>query len=455
MIAVLLSFCVGAAILPMGCGKGGRQHDAAKTAKYHCPMHPTVVSDKPGDCPICGMRLVPIEEEKKDSAVVPSPAMADKKIMYRSTMNPGEVSDKPGKDSMGMEMEAFAVSGGGRSVVPGLAAVSITAEARQRMGLILGTVEKHALARNIRTSARIVADETRLFRVTTKVEGFVEKLFVSVTGQEVRKGEPLLTIYSPQLVSAQQEYLTTFQAAGKLAVNTVGDAAIGARALLVSARQRLQFWDISDEQIARLEKTGQVEKAMTLYAPAGGYVTEKSVLAGQKIMPGDPLMVVADLSVVWGDADLYESDLPYVKTGMPMEITLPYWPDKNFQGKVSFVSPSLNPESRTLKIRLEIPNPELLLKLEMYADARLNYPVGDKIAIPETAVMRTGERVYAFRDAGDGKLVPVEIKLGVRSDGFYEILAGLNEGDRVVTSANFLVDSESSMKAALEALAQP
>lgn len=463
MIAVLLSFCVGAAMLPMGCGKGLRQHDAAQIAKYHCPMHPAVVSDKPGDCPICGMRLVPIEgsgkreavsEEKKvESEEQKTPAV--KKTMYRSTMNPNEVSDKPGKDSMGMEMEAFEVTPGGKGGVPGLAAVPITPEARQRMGLALGTVEKRVLSRRLRTSARIVADETRLFRVTTKVEGFIEKLFISVTGQEVRKGDALLTIYSPQLVSAQQEYLTVVQAAGKLSATPSGDAAVGARALLASARQRLQLWDISDEQIANLEKTGQVEKTLTLYAPAGGYVTEKNVLAGQKIMPGDPLMVVADLSVVWGDADLYESDMPYVKVGMPIEITLPYWPDKTFQGKVSFISPSLNPESRTLKIRLEIPNPKLLLKLEMYADARLNYPVGEKIAIPETAVMRTGERVYTFRDAGDGKLVPVEIKLGVRSDGFYEVLAGLNAGDRVVTSANFLVDSESSMRAALESLTQP
>ncbi|MDD5678324.1 MAG: efflux RND transporter periplasmic adaptor subunit [Kiritimatiellae bacterium] len=452
MIVVLLSFCAGMAILPMGCGKGSRQHEAARSASYHCPMHPAVVSDKPGDCPICGMRLVPIEASQKDAATASSSAVADRKTLYRSTMNPTEVREKPGKDSMGMEMEAFEIMPAGNAAVPGLAAVPIAPEARQRMGLTLGTVEKRMLSRHLRTSAHIAADETRLFRVTTKVEGWVEKLFVSVTGQEVHKGDPLLVIYSPQLVSAQQEYLTVIPSAGPWISNTADDAAIASKALIASARQRLQLWDISDEQIARLEKTRQVEKTLTLYAPSSGYVTEKNVLAGQKIMPGDPLMVVADLSVVWGDADLYESDLSYVKVGMPMEITLPYWPDKAFQGKVSFISPSLNPESRTLSIRLEIPNPEVLLKLGMYADARLTFPVGERIAIPETAVMRTGERIYTFRDAGDGKLVPVEIKLGVRSDGFYEVLAGLNAGDRVVTSANFLVDSESSMKAALEAL---
>lgn len=407
-------------------------YQAGQSVRYHCPMHPTVVSDKPGDCPICGMRLVPMEQEPNAQ-----PAIA-KKIMYRSTMNPNEISDKPGKDSMGMEMEPFEVSQGGPSSVPGLAAVTVTPEARQRMGLTLGTVERRAMERTIRTSARIVADETRLFRVTTKVEGWVEQLLVAVTGQAVRKGDPLLTIYSPQLVSAQQEYLVAVQA--------------GSKALVSSARQRLQLWDVGDEQIARLEKTGQVEKTLTLYAPASGFVTDKQVLAGQKIMPGDSLMVVADLSAVWGDADIYESDLPSVQIGMPMELTLPYWPDKTFQGKVSFLSPGLDPQTRTLKIRLEIPNPEGLLKLEMYADAKLNYLLGQRLAAPEAAIMRTGERDYAFRDSGDGRLVPMAVKLGVRNNGYYEVLSGLKVGDRVVTSANFLVDSESSMHAAIEAI---
>jgi multidrug efflux pump subunit AcrA (membrane-fusion protein) len=392
ILAILLVFGLGGTLLFSGCGRNDAGSAVGKIAKFHCPMHPAVVSDKPGDCPICGMKLVPIEEQ----------------------------STAP-------------VSG----TVPGLTAVSIMPEARQRMGLTLGTVEKRPLVRNIRTSARIVADETRLFRVTTKIDGWVDKLFVSTTGQAVRQGDPLLTIYSPQLVSAQQEYLSVLRLAS---------------GLKESARQRLRLWDISDEQIDRLEKTGQVEKTLTLYAPANGFVTEKDVLAGQKIMPGEPLMVIADLSTVWGDADIYESDLPYITANMPIELSLPYWPGKTFSGKVSFVSPSLDRETRTLKIRLEIPNPESLLKLEMYGDATLSYSLGEKLTAPESAIMKTGERIYAFRDDGDGRLVPVEVTVGVRDGGYYEILSGLNDGDRVVTAANFLVDSESSMRAALEAL---
>ncbi len=459
IIVAALTLTLGVAIpLLTGCGNGAGQHSAAKKTQYHCPMHPTVVSDKPGDCPICGMRLVLVDDGQKreDSpAASGAPAAAatvQKKTMYRSTMNPNEVSDKPGKDSMGMEMAPFEVTGGGEPTPSGLAVVSIMPAARERMGITLGVVEKRALSREVRTSAKIVADETKLYKVTTKIEGYVGKLFVAVTGQEVKKGDPLLTMYSPDLVAAEQEYLIALQTKQKLAASNP-DAAQGGESLLEAARRRLELWDISDEQIEQLEKTGKVEKFLTLDAPASGWVTEKDVLAGQKIMPGETLLVVSGLDNVWGDADIYQSDLPYVKIGMTAEITLPYWPDKIFKGEVFFVSPTLDPETRTLKARITIPNADLLLKPEMYANAKLSYQLGEKLAVPKAAVMRTGERSYAFRDDGEGKLTPVEVKLGLRSDGYYEVLSGLQEGDRVVTSANFLVDSESSMKAAIEALA--
>jgi Cu(I)/Ag(I) efflux system membrane fusion protein len=291
----------------------------------------------------------------------------------------------------------------------------------------------------VRTSARIVADETRLYRVTAKVDGWVDKLFTATTGQFVKKGDPLLTLYSPDLLTSQNEYLTALRS--------------GSTNLMASARRRLSLWDISDEQIDRLEKTREAEKMLALYAPASGWIVERAVLPGQKISAGEPLLVVADLSTVWADADIYEADLPYVKVGMPVKLLLPYWPDKTFAGKVTFVSPTLDAESRTLKARLEVPNPELLLKPEMFATAKLSYELGDGLAIPETAVMRTAEHTYAFRDAGDGRLVPTPITVGERSDGYYQLVSGLNEGDKVVTSANFLVDSESSMKAAMEAMA--
>jgi multidrug efflux pump subunit AcrA (membrane-fusion protein) len=429
----------GMKLVPMKTEAAASTPAPAQAAKYHCPMHPTVISDQPGDCPICGMKLVPMSEDAQASRAEP----AKKKTMYRSTMNPNEVSDKPGKDAMGMEMVPFEVTEGRESpTMSGLAAVSITPEVRQLMGLKLGTVEKRTLARDVRTSAVIAADETRLHQVTVKVEGWVGELFVAVTGQEVKKGDPLLTLYSPELVSTQEEYLIALKAKDTP----------GGEALLAATKRRLQLWDISDNQINELEKTGKTQKYMTLYAPASGVVTNKQVLAGQKVMPDESLMTIADLSVVWGDADIYQSDLPYVKVGTPLELSLPYWPGQTFEGKVIFVSPTLDPETRSMRARLEIPNPQRLLKPGMYGDARLFYQRGEKLAIPASAVMFSGKGIYAFKDGGDGRLIPVAIKIGARSDDWYELLDGLQEGDRIVVSANFLVDSESSMKAAIDAM---
>ncbi len=477
-----------AMVILTGCGS-----TSVEAKQYHCPMHPTVVSDKPGECPICGMNLVPIHESEgaehstaghtERPAEQPAPGITAKKGPYACPMHPEITSDKrdrcpkcnmyleildepeaePGPDQPapppakapsehGHEPAALPADLAAVDPPAGLAPVSLSPENRRRLGVTLGEVEHRPVVQETRTSARLAVDETRLTRVSTKVEGWVDTLHVNVTGQFVKRGQPLLTVYSPELVATQQELLTALAMSRQLAASPVESVARGGADLIDAARRRLRLWDITPEQIARIETTGQIEKTLTVYAPASGYVLEKTVLAGQRVMAGESLLVVADLSRLWGLVDLYETDLAFVRVGTRVELSLPYLVDRTFRGRISFIDPVLDPQTRTLQARLEIANPGMTLKPEMYADARLRFDMGDRLVVPDRAVMRTGTRDYAFVEATDGRLVPRELRLGARTDGYYEVLAGLAGGERVVTSANFLIDSESSLRAALAAV---
>jgi len=438
---VLALAVLGTAIVLIGCSGSG-----PAAGRYQCPMHPAVIQDKPGDCPICGMRLVLI----KADAAPPT-----QKTRYRSTMNPTEVSDRPGKDSMGMEMVPFETEAPAAGGLPGLAPVTIPEARQKHMNLRTSTVDTRRITRDVRTSARITPDETLLYHVTTKVEGWVERLYVNTTGQVVRRGQPLLTLYSPELLATQEEYLSALAASKRLNQSPVPGVAQGAQDLLLAAKRRLELWDIGDAQIAAIESSGKAQKTVTLYSPASGYVSEKDVVMGHKIMPGEVLLTIIDLSTVWAEADIYESDLRFIQVGMPVSLTLPYWPGQQFPGKISFLNPFLDPVTRTLKARLEIPNPELRLKPEMFGDMTLSYELGERLTVPTSAVMPTGKRNFVFVQTNGTELTPAEVTLGERSGEYYEVLSGLKAGDRVVTSANFLVDSESSLKAALQAVAGP
>jgi len=368
-------------------------------------------------------------------------SVPQKKTMYRSTMMPSEVSDKPGKDSMGMEMVPFEVEESGTiAEVGGRIQVKISAERQQLIGIRTAAVKSQPIHKLIKAVGRVDYAEPNISIVNLKFDGWVEKLFVNSTGRPVRKGEPLFDIYSPELVSAQQEYLIALKAGA-----TLGDAS----SLLNSAREKLRLWDITDKQVEELGRTGRFKKTVTVYSPGPGIVVEKNVLQGQKIMAGENLYKIADLSRVWILGEIYEYELPFIKTGQEAKISLSYYPGESFAGKIIYIYPYLKPETRTNQVRIEVANPGFKLKPEMFANLEIHVDYGTRLTIPADAVLDAGVSKIVFVAKGGGYFEPREVKLGVRGEDVYEVLGGVSDGESVVTSANFLIDSESSLKAAL------
>jgi Cu(I)/Ag(I) efflux system membrane fusion protein len=384
----------------------------AAMARYHCPMHPTYVSDRPGACPICGMNLVASE------AAASAP--------------PATVPEMAG--------------------VPGRAIVSLSPERRRALGLRTEPVRRSALDRTLRTVGRVTPDERRLHHVHTKYDGYIEHLYVDFTGKRVRKGEPLVSLFSPELVATQQEYLLAWRARLELAESGLPSVAQGGVDLLEAARRRLLLWDIRAEDITRLERTGIVQRTLDLHSDVSGYVVQKTALHGMRVMPSDILFDIADLSHLWVLADVYESDLPSVRLGMPAEVSLPYLPGRRWMGTVTNVAPTVEAQTRTIKVRVEVDNADGALKPEMFADVLLRSGGGEGLLLPADAVIHAGERQLVFVDLPDGRLEPREVHLGVRVGDAVQVLHGVAEGERVVTTANFLLDSESSLKAALSTM---
>ena len=326
--------------------------------------------------------------------------------------------------------------------------VFVSPERQQISGLRFGVVNVQNMEKVVQTVGKLEFDEKKITTVSPKIGGWVEDLYVDYTGKMVRKGQPLLSIYSPDLVSAQEEFLLALKIKKIYAAQSSADISSQGENLLQSARKRLLFWDITSKQIENLEKTGEIKKSLPLFSPVDGFVMEKTVFKGMGIMPGTALYKIGDLSSIWVIADIYEFELPFIQVGQKAVITLTSFPGETFEGAVTYIYPALDPKTRTAKIRFDLPNPEFRLKPEMWAQVELKVPLGRKLVIPEEAVMDSGTMHMVFVDRGQGYFESRHIQTGAKVQGYYEVVSGLGEGERVVTSANFLIDSESQLKSA-------
>jgi RND family efflux transporter MFP subunit len=404
----------GAGFFLTACDRTRAGSQDTSQTLFTCGMHPQVVQDHPGNCPICGMKLTPIRKEA--SAVKGSAAAST-----------AERDRAPTSES---------------------AVIAVDPVTMQNMGIRTAVLTRGPLRRLIRTVGVIDYDETALSDVTTKFKGWVEKLYVNATGQLVMRGEPLFDIYSPELYTAQREYLLALDHA----TNSPGQDS-----LKTSALTKLKFFDISDEQIAELQRTREPSKTLRIVAPQDGFVMEKSVVKGQMVDAGMRTYRLADLGLVWVQAQIYEQDLAYIRLGQEVTVTLSYLPDREFRGRVTYIYPNLDEKTRTAKVRMEFHNPGYFLKPGMFATVHVISELEPSVLlVPDMAVLRSGEKNTVFVALDEGKFEPRSVVLGLQAENdMYQVVSGLKDGERVVTSGQFMLDSESQLREAIQKMMEP
>jgi Cu(I)/Ag(I) efflux system membrane fusion protein/cobalt-zinc-cadmium efflux system membrane fusion protein len=371
---------------------------------------------------------------------------------WQAPMDPTFIRDEPGKSPMGMDLVPVCPDEGSGGTDTGQ--VRVDPATLQSIGVRTAPVEIRDLHRRVRAVGRVTWDERRVAHVHTKVQGWVEKLYVDYLGQEVRRGQPLLEIYSPELVATQEELLLAARYRDATGESAFGDVVAGGESLYRATRRRLELWDISDREIDRLLESGEVKRTLTLNAPTSGVVTSLEVRSGMEVAPNDNLYTIADLSTVWVVSNAYEYELPWIRLGQTASFELSYLPGRRFTAPVTYVSPFLDPETRTARVRIEVPNSDGQLKPEMFGNTIIEAePREDAIAIPSQAVIRSGRRTLAIVALGDGRFAPRDVVLGLETDdGWSQVLDGLSRGDRVVVSSQFLIDSESKLQEAIRSL---
>ncbi len=428
---------------------GGAAGSAGKSERkilyWVDPMHPAYKSDKPGIAPDCGMKLEPVYADSGDP--ISASAGAERKVRYyRDPKDPKYKSQQPGLNpETGNQLEP--VYADDLSAMP-VGTVQITPDKQQLIGVKYGEVERKGGTRTIRAVGKVAFDETRIQHVHTKVEGWIDQVFVDYTGQLVRKGQPLMTIYSPDMLASQQELLLAAKATDTMKNNPLPAAFDQSKSLLQAARRRLQLWDLSGAQIDQVLKSGQPIKNVTLYSPDDGYVTDRKAFPQLKVMPETDLYTIVNLDRVWIMADLFEYESPNVHVGEMAQVSLQAIPGQTFSARIDYIQPQIDPVTRTLKVRLDMDNPGLIFKPDMFVNVEFTVNLPVQLTVPADAVLDAGERKTVFIDRGDGFFEPRQVTVGERDGNRIQILSGLNAGERIVTSGNFLIDSESQLKAA-------
>ena len=419
-------------ILLVGAASCFRKSTAGKPSNvdyYTCTMHPSVHEKEPGKCPICGMDLVPVM--KSDATPASSSKQSPKHD--HAAMLAGKA---PGVAASGSVSHEF--------VVP--------VERQQQIGVTYATVQRKPLFHTIRAVGLIVPDKGRNWQFVSRVDGYVQKLQVTTPGELVEKNAPLLSIYSPDLLTSEREFVELLRMRDQAKSK---DARETPQRLIESARRRLQLWNVTEEQIAELERTRKASDTLTLLSPFRGVVQSVPVEQGKNVKVGDTLVEVADLSVVWVWAEFYENELPMLQVGQKIDVTTKSYPGEKFEGTITLINPFLEEAKRTAKVRIDIANPDFKLRPGMYVNAELAMDMGQALTIPVSAVMPTGTRSVVFVDKGEGKLEPRIVELGSKYGDIYEVKSDLKENERVVASANFLIDAESKVQGALRGFEQP
>jgi len=428
----LLIALVALLFVAASCGKSGGSRKPSNVDYYTCTMHPSVKSQTPGKCPICSMDLVPVMkrggEEAKSQA---SPQTQDVKSGGEMKDMPGMPGMKTGGETKGAQTSEF--------IVP--------VERQQQIGVTYAKVERKPLRHTIRAVGMVVPDKGRNWQFVSRVDGYVQKLNVTAPGEIVEKDAPLMSIYSPDLLTSEREFVELLRMRDEARTK---DARETPDKLIESAKRRLHLWNVTDAQIDELQKTRKPQENLTLLSPFRGIVQSVPVDQGKGVKVGDMLVEVADLSVVWVWAEFYENELPMLKIGQKIDISAKSYPGEKFEGTISLINPFLDEAKRTAKVRIDIPNPDFKLRPSMYVNAELGMEMGEGLTIPVSAVMPTGTRNVVFINKGEGKLEARIVQLGSKYGDAYEVKDGLREGEQVIASANFLIDAESKVQQAVK-----